>query len=68
MGKNELLWTDFLLSVEDKIGFNSKISPEPAKPTISLALVHSYFMALLRHYLYETGYCIMENFVMPLPV
>ena len=37
--KYRVLWTDFLASYREINQFSvSKISPEPAKPTISLAL------------------------------
>ena len=39
--KYRVLWTDFLASCLEINRFSvSKIGPEPAKPTISLALVH----------------------------
>ena len=38
--KNRVLWTDFFASCREVNRFSvSKIGPEPAKPTISLALV-----------------------------
>ena len=38
--KDRVLWTDFLASCREINRFSvSKIGPEPAKPTISLALV-----------------------------
>ena len=40
--KDRVLWTDFLASCREINRFSvSKIGPEPAKPTISLALVGS---------------------------
>ena len=37
--KDRVLWTDFLASCREIYRFSvSKIGPEPAKPTISLAL------------------------------
>ena len=39
--KYRVLWTDFLVSCREINRFSvSKIGPEPAKPTISLALIH----------------------------
>ena len=41
--KDRVLWTDFLASCREINRFSvSKIGPEPAKPTISLALFQSY--------------------------
>ena len=38
--KDRVLWTDFLASCREINRFSvAKIGPEPAKPTISLALV-----------------------------
>ena len=38
--KDRVLWTDFLASCREINRFSvSKIGPEPAKPTISLALI-----------------------------
>ena len=38
--KNRVLWTDFFASCREVNRFSvSKIGPEPAKPTISLALI-----------------------------
>ena len=43
--KYRVLWTDFLASCREINRFSvSKIGPEPAKPTISLALAHSMTM------------------------
>ena len=40
--KYRVLWTDFLASCREINRFSvSKIGPEPAKPTISLALCHT---------------------------
>ena len=40
--KDRVLWTDFLASCREINRFSvSKIGPEPAKPTISLALIPS---------------------------
>ena len=42
--KYRVLWTDFLASCREINRFSvSKIGPEPAKPTISLALLTAYF-------------------------
>ena len=42
--KDRVLWTDFLASCREINRFSvSKIGPEPAKPMISLALVHMYY-------------------------
>ena len=41
--KERVLWTDFLASCREINRFSvSKIGPEPAKPTISLALLVTY--------------------------
>ena len=41
--KYRVLWTDFSASCRETNRFSvSKIGPEPAKPTISLALLRSY--------------------------
>ena len=41
--KYRVLWTDFLASCGEINRFSvSKIGPEPAKPTISLALLDKY--------------------------
>ena len=41
--KDRVLWTDFLASCREINRFSvSKIGPEPAKPTISLALIYIY--------------------------
>ena len=48
--KYRVLWTDFLASCREINRFSvSKIGPEPAKPTISLALLFSIFK--LRHFI-----------------
>ena len=45
--KYRVLWTDFLASCREINRFSvSKIGPEPAKPTISLALVPRNYVAL----------------------
>ena len=42
--KYRVLWTDFLASCRETNRFSvSKIGPEPAKPTISLALAVSHY-------------------------
>ena len=44
--KNRVLWTDFLASCREiNRSSVSKIGPEPAKPTISLALQCSIFLS-----------------------
>ena len=47
--KDRVLWTDFLASCREINRFSvSKIGPEPAKPTISLALIPlSVYVSLL---------------------
>ena len=46
--KYRVLWTDFLASCREINRFSvSKIGPEPAKPTISLALVLCFHTAHL---------------------
>ena len=46
--KYRVLWTDFLASCRETNRFSvSKIGPEPAKPTISLALIYIYVMTSL---------------------
>ena len=45
LGKYRILWTDFLASCREINRFPvSKIGPEPAKLTISLALVHIHML------------------------
>ena len=46
--KYRVLWTDFLASCREINRFSvSKIGPEPAKPTISLALIQSTVLYIL---------------------
>ena len=46
--KYRVLWTDFLASCRRINRFSvSKIGPEPAKPTISLVLTHTYLFSQL---------------------
>ena len=44
LAKHGVLWTDFSASCREINQFSvSKIGPEPAKPTISLALLHTTY-------------------------
>ena len=63
--KDRVLWTDFLASCREINRFSvSKIGPEPAKPTISLALLmiigsvsvdhYDYFVMQIKHTMAKT--------------
>ena len=54
--KYRVFWTDFLASCREINRFSvSKIGPEPAKPTISLALVQWLRALTLKHWISHCG-------------